>query len=682
MLNDAVDNGIGLPHYGRPWLPDPDAAADGWAADLNDDPRFRGVTGLGVWMGVEAQEALMDAAVKQAGALREASQRIGFLALGLLATGRLWDRRLPTDQNERLRILGPIMGRMVSADNRVVLDQVTTGTSPLTPALFSSTAQRLLRDRTTHTRHLTGGLDRSAALDAANLPEPIEHRPPDGLPHIDIIAEQIGLPPLHELLQIDIGWIEETVNHFFGHVQWSAETYRQKRDELVRAGSFDALRQLRREWAEQLFGEFSGEFEPWLANSGLPCGAWEIFERLHGQFHFASIEEMFIPALDDDTVLIDLRDAFERELRRCAGRASCHETLGQADLPNRETFCDELIAALPGAPKQEQQSIKLGLLSDRLHTTLDPRRPDPPAHVRLCSRLKDIDCTRLIPAEFPIGLDFPTWSLLKQHKQEEWLLPGANALEKDSITALQTNPAFIDAYMVGINTQFMAEMRWRDLAVDRYATPLRMFWGQVNYATQRRQADIQPLGEWAKAPSEPIGARSHQTIQPADPTNTSGSRLVIAFRSELFRRYPSTLVYLVKPDPITDLDEPPHDKNTPLNVLLTAVPQLEMPPSANEVDSDAWKADMDDWRNGPRKHIGPIFAGTLTPDITFFAFDVTPSKLDEYWLVLDEPPAELRFRNENPIDKTNSATFAKSTIDQPTRIAISGAELEKQGLNP
>lgn len=49
-------------------------------------------------MGVEAQEALMDAAVKQAGALREAGQRIGFLALGLWAAGRLWDRRLPTDK--------------------------------------------------------------------------------------------------------------------------------------------------------------------------------------------------------------------------------------------------------------------------------------------------------------------------------------------------------------------------------------------------------------------------------------------------------------------------------------------------------------------------------------------------------------------------------------------------------
>jgi hypothetical protein len=62
---------------------------------------------------------------------------------------------------------------------------------------------------------------------------------------------------------------------------------------------------------------------------------------------------------------------------------------------------------------------------------------------------------------------------------------------------------------------------------------------------------------------------------------------------------------------------------------------------------------------------------------------VTPSKLDEYWLVLDEPPAELRFRNDEQkrpqVTTSHSAAFAQSTIDQPTRVAISGAHLESLG---
>ena len=659
-LNDAIEGAIGLPHYGRPWLPDPDASPNGWPADLNDDPRFRSLTGLGTWMGVEAQEALMDAAVKQAGALREAGQRIGFLALGLWAGGRLWDRRLPTDKNERLRILGPLMGRMIAADNGIVLNRVTAGSSPLVPAIFSSVAQRLLRDRSNHTRHVSGaagGLDRRAALDAANRPEAQPERTPAGLPHFDVVAKKMGLPPLAEMLQIDPAGIDDEVNRLFEAVQWGIDDYRQQRNELLRDGHIEELRQLARERAEQIFGDFLGELTHWLDEQGRPCDALEILSQLAGRLQIMPPHELFRSALDDDDALLDLREAFEQELRHCFGRRACRELIGHWDLPNRATFCDELLDTLPPEPPPQQKSVDLGLLSDRLHAALDPRQPNPPAQVRLCQRLQGIDCARLIPPEFPIGLDFPTWSLLKQY-DKEWLLPGADTLEKDSITALQTNPAFIDAYMVGINTQFMAEMRWRDLAVDRYSTPLRMFWGQVNYATQQRQADIQPLGEWAKVPADPVGALTHQSIQPDDPGNATGSRLIITFRSDLFRRYPSTLVYLVRPPAGAD--------DAAVDALLQQTPQLEH--AAGD--------------RANRRFFGPTFSGTLAPDLTFFAFDVTPSALDQYWLVLDEPPAELRFRSDAAANAANSATFARTTLDQPTRIAISGAELERQGLNP
>jgi hypothetical protein len=351
--------------------------------------------------------------------------------------------------------------------------------------------------------------------------------------------------------------------------------------------------------------------------------------------------------------------------------AACVNQVLHTGIDDPNSFCEELIDALPPLPPEPvKKPIDLGWLSDLIYDALDPRKPDAPARVRLCSRLKGIDCSRLIPPEYPIGLDFPTWDLLKKY-DKEWLLPGAGRLEKDSITALQTNPAFIDAFMVGINTQFMSEMRWRDLAVERTCTPLRMFWGQVNYATHQRQADILPLAEWAKAPVEPIGALSHQSIQPHDPDNKAGSRLVIAFRSDLFRRYPSTLVYLVKTPPGADVEAL---TDPLLDPLLKAPPELDKPDAVPEADIEKWRKD--------RKYFGPIFAGTITPELTFFAFDVTPGDLDQYWLVLDEPPAELRFCNDKYRVTTNSATFARSTLDQPTRVAISGKVLREQGLHP
>jgi len=50
--------------------------------------------------------------------------------------------------------------------------------------------------------------------------------------------------------------------------------------------------------------------------------------------------------------------------------------------------------------------------------------------------------------------------------------------------------------------------------------------------------------------------------------------------------------------------------------------------------------------------------------------------------VLDEPPAELRFRSDGILDWDNSALFARKTIDHPTRVAISGKELEAMAVNP
>ena len=206
-LNDPLDNTIGLPQYGMPWVPEPNNIPAGWPKDINEDPRYRGAAGLGAFMGIKAQEDLVDAAVKQTGALREAGQRINNLATGLLAAAGLWNLRMPVNKNERLRILGPMMGRMLAEGGGMVLNNVTSGKSPLVPEIFSGAAQRLLRDRCSHTRHLTGangGIDKAAVLDKANQVPPLPERAPKGLPHLDTIAQQMGLPTMEELFKIDI----------------------------------------------------------------------------------------------------------------------------------------------------------------------------------------------------------------------------------------------------------------------------------------------------------------------------------------------------------------------------------------------------------------------------------------------------------------------------------------------
>lgn len=651
LLRKNLKNTIELPDYGTPWILDPDALVNGWHATLNADARYRGIAGLGLWMGIEAQEALVDAAVNQAGALREAGQRIGNLAMGILSSGSLWNRRMPTDKNERLRILGPMMRRMLATSGGSVMDKIVANSS-LNSAVFSSAAQRLIRDRSAQTRYIadsSGGINWNKALEEANRPTEVQEGFNEGFPHIELIAQKMGLTSIEKLFNIDAGalkemWsiITEYVEKFCaGFIEKYAQLKDEKKDFYLKKGVIFFKK------------GFTEMLQTQLVKHGFRCSAIALIENI-GNPNPGGSMIYFAQLLMNKLYKLDFYDKLWKEIYKCMGLASCNKRMSSELFFRSGNFCKDFIDLLSPPPQPENNSVDLEQLSDLVFDSLDPRRADAPVRRRVCRTLQGIDCATLVRPEFEVGLSFPTWELLKNYDLE-WLLPGVNGLEKSTAVALRSNPAFIDAYMLGINTQFMSEMRWRDLAVNRTCTPLRMFWGQLNYATQQRQADIQPLAEWAKVPADQIGALSHQTILPDDALNKTGSRLILVFRSDLFRRYPSTLIYLVKcPDGEDDV------------ALLKSPPQFE--------HTESGRTD--------RIFFGPIFMGIINPEITFFCFDVTPTELYKYWLVLDEPPTELRFRNDNPyFENKSSADFAKAELDQPTRVAINGTSLQNAAKN-
>jgi hypothetical protein len=95
-------------------------------------------------------------------------------------------------------------------------------------------------------------------------------------------------------------------------------------------------------------------------------------------------------------------------------------------------------------------------------------------------------------------------------------------------------------------------------------------------------------------------------------------------------------------------------------------------------DDDALKLEQPDFASG--RCVGPKIKGIITDDVTFFVFDINPSDLEQYRVVLDEPPAELRFRNDKLSGAADSAQFAADVIDTPTRVAIDGTYLEWKGI--
>lgn len=89
--------------------------------------------------------------------------------------------------------------------------------------------------------------------------------------------------------------------------------------------------------------------------------------------------------------------------------------------------------------------------------------------------------------------------------------------------------------------------------------------------------------------------------------------------TELFRRYPATLVYLLP----------------------------------NPGGTETWQQDVTAMRWAP---VWPSLSGALHPELVFFGFPAAPEAAASHWLVLEEPPPGFRFKV--PTDAQRGMTAA------------------------
>ncbi|MFQ6170430.1 hypothetical protein ACK8HX_02390 [Oryzobacter sp. R7] len=110
----------------------------------------------------------------------------------------------------------------------------------------------------------------------------------------------------------------------------------------------------------------------------------------------------------------------------------------------------------------------------------------------------------------------------------EWLLPGVAAISPhEMMTALETNPVFVEAFLLGLNHEFARELVWRGYPTDGRGTSFRSFWTARDELTQ----PVHRLRTGA------LGTHLDRTA-----TGT----LVILLRGELVRRYPHLLGHAVR----------------------------------------------------------------------------------------------------------------------------------------
>ncbi|RQG94174.1 hypothetical protein [Natrarchaeobius chitinivorans] len=252
--------------------------------------------------------------------------------------------------------------------------------------------------------------------------------------------------------------------------------------------------------------------------------------------------------------------------------------------------------------------------------------------------------------------DEPMYAPLRDLSQEN-LVPGVGDVPLDSVGVLETNPAFVEAYLLGLNHEMARELRWREYPTDLRGTYFRQFWdpaGRDPELTGEEKWDIEYVHRWAddydlgdnyteKMDAKGKAADGEETDgdgtdDAGDDEEGSSGRLVLLVRGALFDRYPNTHVYAAKGDSAEDEDH------------LTRTPLLPDP--------------FDDDVEGTVEH--PIFRGTLDPDVTFFGFDIDedealsdPEDEDDHgwFFVIEEPPSGPSFGLEVDEDRDEDAEW-------------------------
>jgi hypothetical protein len=250
--------------------------------------------------------------------------------------------------------------------------------------------------------------------------------------------------------------------------------------------------------------------------------------------------------------------------------------------------------------------LDLAALRTTVVAALDPRQSIPAAfgarlHLRAGFPWNPPDPIEPVMAypEFPQPMYAPLAA-----RAQDWVLPGLADVPPNTVSLAVTNPPFIEAYLVGLNHEMARELLWNEYPTDQRGSYFRQFWdpaGLQPTPTPETGQDMRPIHTW------PVGSDLGQHSPRPAPPDPSGRHVVLLVRGEVLRRYPATLVYAQR-------------AQGPAGARTLAAEQR-----------------------------APVFGGRLSPDVSFFGFDLSveqargPAGDPGWFFVFQEQPGEPRF---------------------------------------
>jgi len=623
----------------------------GWLNVLNRDPRLRVPAGFGTRVIQTYQEDYVARAWAQIRKVLDFNRRIKFIAY-TMATAKVLHASVLTKLSPAtlLAIVRPVTSKVLGSPVTV---HKQMDDSTLTLAATDAAARRLLRPRGPLARRLaatTPNFDQGQLITDINsgrVSAAPPKTPPTGLPTDSGLAAALGstVPPAIAALLAN-SWLIAIIllvliliALFFG--LWAIAITLG----LALVGLVYVVRRYR--------GRL--DLKEILTNPGAAAEAVSATPA-RPNFHFVETDAAYRPTIPGgSTVTATTGASVALPAGITATQTDYFTAAGvggnSLEANNFRKAASSLFSRLAiEAPIVHRRPINLTIAHEKLVAALDPNRAWPPV---IASQI-----------DFPIS---PSWFLAPEHLvpamsypdfddamyeklrdiSTELFLPNANLIPPDTISLLETNPPFIEAYMVGLNHEFGRELLWREYPTDQRGSYFRQFWsvrglivpegGAAAPSEEQKNIyrDITPIDTWTSASQ--LGDHRH----PKRPVKKS---LVLTIRGELLKKYPNTLIYAQKAHIARDKNGKPMPDREPVIQEVTTEQQMK----------DELKF--------------PIFLAEIAPDIRFFGFDMTketaygddkPTTASSDWgwfFIIQEIPGEPRFGMDVTFSPDDSAT--------------------------
>jgi hypothetical protein len=600
-----------------------------WVHELNLDPRFRVSAACGTRVVQSKQEDLMAAVWEQIGDVLEANRRMRQLKFAQQAA-LVWHeahlkRLATTNPGKALALTTPVHERVIAGEvNGGMTLSAHIARSKVPPVLLGTSVRRVTRPRSRLMRELHFDErfqpeDLIARVNAGQVvPSPPKITPPGVVTIADLAAGTLPrIPPWLIYLLRNAPWIvflPLIVALIISLVLW-----------LLGFGVAGGLTAI-------------------VIGAVLVTALASLLNRIHKAD--ALLEDQIPEAVNQlprspDFTFTPARPPFSSVTRRRTGPDSTEAVRFKSALKDLHALTRATLASDPigenGPPRMPldlDNDIGITLESIDPKITI-PRRAI--SVIRVPPRIRVEQPEVFVEAmAYPV-FDIPMYRPLAE-LSSELLIPNLNLIPNNSITLLETNQKFIEAYMVGLNHEFARELLWREYPTDQRGTYFRQFWDVSSFfagpggdpALRERLRDIPPLDKWSI--NSELGEHDSRE-RPGD----AEEELVLVIRGELLKRYPNSVIYAQR----AEWARQPNgriDRNKERLLIELAAAEENNPP-------------RDKLRT-------PLYSAKVEPDLYFLGFDLSErearggtgaNEADSagWFFVIKERPGEPRFGFDN-----------------------------------